>query len=104
MRNESDDETSTASDEDIFSSSGEEDAESSEEMNDSDESKKEDPWRVLIHYSIITNLKLPSAMRNSELVLGINESSCLLHMYLLLYLECISYMDVFGRQQFFYTR
>ena len=51
MRNESDDETSTAPDEDIFSSSGEEDVESSEEMNDSDQSKEEieDPWEVLIH-------------------------------------------------------
>ena len=56
MRNESDDETSTASDEDIFSSSGEEDAvsseedaESSEEMNDSDEREEEDPWGALIH-------------------------------------------------------
>ena len=49
MRNESDDETSTASDEDIFSSSGEEDAESSEEINDSDESEEEDPWGVLTH-------------------------------------------------------
>ena len=56
MRNESDDETSTASNEDIFSSLGEEDAESSEEdaesseeMSDSDESVEADPWGVLIH-------------------------------------------------------
>ena len=49
MRNESDEETSTASGEDIFSSSGEEDAERSEEMNDSDESEEENPWEVLIH-------------------------------------------------------
>ena len=49
MRNESDDETSTASDEDIFISSGEEDGESSEEINDSDESEEENPWGVLIH-------------------------------------------------------
>ena len=60
MRNEYDDETSTASDEDIFSSSGEEDsesseedAESSEEMSDSDESEEEDPWEVLIHEAAV---------------------------------------------------
>ena len=49
MRNESDDETSTTSNKDIFSSSGEEGAESSKEMNDSDKSEKADPWGVLIH-------------------------------------------------------
>ena len=45
MRSESDDETSTVSNEDIFSSSDE--GESPEEMNDSDE--EADPWGVLIH-------------------------------------------------------
>ena len=45
MRSESDDETSTVSDEDIFSSSDE--GESPEKMNDSDE--EADPWGVLIH-------------------------------------------------------
>ena len=45
MRSESDDETSTVSNEDIFSSSDE--GESSEEMNDSDE--EADHWGVLIH-------------------------------------------------------
>ena len=49
MRNESDDETSTTSNEDIFSSSDQEGAESSEEINDSDESEEADPWGVLIH-------------------------------------------------------
>ena len=53
MRNEYDDETSTASDEDIFSSSGEEESESSEEMNNSDKSKEEDPWGVLIHEAAV---------------------------------------------------
>ena len=45
IRSESDDETSTVSNEDIFSSSDE--GESPEEMNDSDE--EADPWGVLIH-------------------------------------------------------
>ena len=45
IRSESDDETSIASNEDIFSSSDE--GESPEEMNDSDE--EADPWGVLIH-------------------------------------------------------
>ena len=49
VRNESDDETSTTSNEDIFSSSDKEGAESSEEINDSDESEEADPWGVLIH-------------------------------------------------------
>ena len=44
MQSESDGESSTASDEDIFSSSGEDGAEGSEEMNGSDESEEENPW------------------------------------------------------------
>ena len=57
MRNESDDETSTVSNKDIFSSSDDDksfeetddasnEGESSEETNDSD--KETDPWRALI--------------------------------------------------------
>ncbi len=44
MRNESDDDMSTVSNEDIFSSSVEKDGKSSEEMSDSDDSEEADPW------------------------------------------------------------
>ncbi len=49
MRNESDDDMSTVSNEDIFSSSVEEDGKSSEEMSESDDSEEADPWGELIH-------------------------------------------------------
>ncbi len=49
MRNESDDDMSTVSNEDIFSSSIEEDGKGSEEMSDSDDSEEADPWEELIH-------------------------------------------------------
>ena len=60
MRNESDEETLTVSNEDIFSQSEEEggkssedtddsETESSEEMNEPDDSEEADPWGVLIH-------------------------------------------------------
>ena len=48
MRNESDEETLTVSNEDIFSSSEEEGGKSSEDT-DADDSKEADPWGVLIH-------------------------------------------------------
>ena len=49
MRNESDDDMSTVSNEDIFSSSVEEDGKRSEEMSDSDDSEEADPWGELMH-------------------------------------------------------
>ncbi len=49
MRNKSDDDMSTVSNEDIFSLSVEEDGKSSEEMSDSDDSEEADPWGELIH-------------------------------------------------------
>ena len=49
VRNESDVDMSTVSNEDIFSSSVEEDGKSPEEMSDSDDSEEADPWGELIH-------------------------------------------------------
>ena len=81
MRSESDDETSIASNEDIFSSSDE--GESPEEMNDSDE--EADPWGVLIHEAA-AELRT----KHNELVQSLEKRVFLFFCFFVFFLHCVS--------------